>query len=346
MRLRPEQLAGRLQDAGSVSLAPVYLLSGDEPFQLEQASGAIRARAATEGYGEREVLHVDRGFDWQRLGAAADSLSLFASRRLVELRLPTGKPGDTGGKALKAWCENPPADTLLLIVAGKLEKAQQNTRWFKAIDAAGVVVQVWPLGPDRLPGWIRERMQLRDMQPTPEALAMLVDRVEGNLLAADQELEKLRLLTGGGAISAEQVAAAVSDSARFDVFSLVDTALAGEAERAVRILRGLQGEGVEPVLILWALGRELRALCGMSRELQAGKALGQVLGQYRVWDKRKGPVQAALRRYPLRRWQGLLWQADEIEKIIKGQAPGRVADELVQLTLKIAGRPLFRVSGR
>lgn len=345
MRLRPEQLL-EPREADTSPLAPVYLVSGDEPFQLEQVCHTLRSRARAEGYGDREVLHVDRGFDWQQLGSAADSLSLFATRRLLELRLPTGKPGDAGGKALKAWCAKPPPDTLLLIVAGKLEKAQQNTRWFKAIDAAGVVVQVWPLGPDRLPAWIRTRMQQRDMQPTPEALAMLVDRVEGNLLAADQELEKLRLLTGGGDISAAQVAAAVSDSARFDVFSLVDTALAGEVERAVRILRGLQAEGVEPILILWALGRELRSLCSMSRALQAGQAMGQVLGQFRVWDKRKGPVQAALRRYPLRRWQGLLWQADTIEKIIKGQAPGRVGDELLQLTLKIAGRPLFRAATR
>jgi DNA polymerase-3 subunit delta len=341
VRLRPDQIQSQLEQ----QLAPVFLISGDEPFQLEQVSHAIRERAEALGHRDREVMHVDRGFDWQQLSAAADTLSLFAEKRLLELRLPTGKPGEAGGKALIRYCDNPPADTVLLIVAGKLERAQQNTKWFKALEQVGVVVQVWPVEAARLPAWISQRMQLRDMQPTPEALAMLADRVEGNLLAADQELEKLRLLTGGGTVDAEQVAAAVSDSARFDVFSLVDTALLGETERAVRILYGLRSEGVEPVLVLWALAREIRSLTGMSRALQQGEAMGQVLGQYRVWDKRKRPVQAALKRYPLNRWQGLLWQVGEIERVIKGQAAGKPWDELLQLSLKIAGTPLFRAAG-
>jgi DNA polymerase-3 subunit delta len=309
---------------------------------LEQVSSAIRHKAQELGYTDREVMHVERGFDWQQLSASADSLSLFADKRLLELRIPTGKPGDAGSKALQRYCDHPPADTVLLIVAGKLEKAQQNTKWFKALEQNGVVVQVWPVEADKLPQWIKQRMQLRDMQPTPEALAMLAERVEGNLLAADQELEKLRLLSGGGTVDAEQVVAAVSDSARFDVFSLVDTALLGDAARAVRILYGLQAEGVEPVLVLWALGREIRSLSGMSRALQQGQAVSQVLTQYRVWDKRKRAVQAALQRYPLKRWQGLLWQVGEIERIIKGQVTGKPWDELLQLTLKVAGLPLFK----
>ena len=340
MRLRPEQIQAHL----GKSLAPVYLVSGEEPFQLEQISTAIRRKSLELGHTDREVMYVERGFDWQQLSASADALSLFADKRLLELRMPSGKPGDAGSKALQRYCANPPVDTVLLIVAGKLEKAQQNTKWFKALEQIGVVVQVWPVEADKLPQWINERMRLRDMQPTPEALAMLADRVEGNLLAADQELEKLRLLSGGGTVDAEQVAAAVSDSARFDVFSLVDTALLGHAARAVRILYGLQGEGVEPVLVLWALGREIRSLSSMSRALQQGQAIGQVLAQYRVWDKRKRSVQAALQRYPLKRWQGLLWQVGEIERVIKGQAMGKPWDELLQLTLKVAGAPLFKAA--
>ena len=338
MRLRPEQIQAHLGNG----LAPVYLVSGEEPFQLEQVSSAIRHKAQELGYTDREVMHVERGFDWQQLSASADALSLFADKRLLELRIPSGKPGDAGSKALQPYCDHPPADTVLLIVAGKLEKAQQNTKWFKALEQNGVVVQVWPVEADKLPQWIKQRMQLRDMQPTPEALAMLAERVEGNLLAADQELEKLRLLSGGGTVDAEQVVAAVSDSARFDVFSLVDTALLGDAARAVRILYGLQAEGVEPVLVLWALGREIRSLSGMSRALQQGQAMSQVLTQYRVWDKRKRAVQAALQRYPLKRWQGLLWQVGEIERVIKGQVTGKPWDELLQLTLKVAGLPLFK----
>ena len=338
MRLRPEQIQAHLGNG----LAPVYLVSGEEPFQLEQVSSAIRHKAQELGYTDREVMHVERGFDWQQLSASADALSLFADKRLLELRIPSGKPGDAGSKALQRYCDHPPADTVLLIVAGKLEKAQQNTKWFKALEQNGVVVQVWPVEADKLAQWIKQRMQLRDMQPTPEALAMLAERVEGNLLAADQELEKLRLLSGGGTVDAEQVVAAVSDSARFDVFSLVDTVLLGDAARAVRILYGLQAEGVEPVLVLWALGREIRSLSGMSRALQQGQAMSQVLTQYRVWDKRKRAVQAALQRYPLKRWQGLLWQVGEIERVIKGQVTGKPWDELLQLTLKVAGLPLFK----
>jgi DNA polymerase-3 subunit delta len=340
VRLRPEQIQTQL----GKDLAPVYLVSGEEPFQLEQVSTAIRCKALELGHTDREIMHVERGFDWQQLTTLADALSLFADKRLMELRMPSGKPGDAGSKALQRYCDNPPPDTVLLIVAGKLEKAQQNTKWFKALEQTGVVVQVWPVEADKLPTWIKQRMQLRDMQPNPEALAMLAERVEGNLLAADQELEKLRLLTGGGIIDVEQVAAAVADSARFDVFSLVDTALLGDAARAVRILYGLQGEGVEPVLVLWALGREIRSLTGMSGALQQGQAMGQVLAQYRVWDKRKRPVQAALQRYPLKRWQGLLWQVGEIERVIKGQATGKPWDELLQLTLKVAGAPLFKAA--
>jgi len=341
VRLRPEQLSGHL----ARQLLPVYLVSGDEPFQLEEASGAVRAAAKAAGHTSREVFWAESGFDWQRLAQAADSLSLFAERRLVELRLPSGKPGTEGSRTLAEWCANPPPDTVLLIIAGKLEKAQQNAKWFKAIDAAGAVIQVWPVEAAALPNWIEQRMRSRGMAPTPEAVALLADRVEGNLLAADQELEKLRLLTGGGPVDADQVAAAVSDSARYDVFGLVDTALAGDAARAARILHGLRAEGVAANLVLWALMRELRALAGMSRALAEGQPQAAVFKAHRIWDKRKGPVQAALRRYPARRWQGLLWQAGEIERIVKGQAPGSPWAELLQLTLKIAGRPLFRATG-
>ncbi len=323
---------------------PVYLLSGEEPFQIEQGSHAIRQHAITQGHTEREVMYVDRSFDWQQLAASASTMSLFAEKRLIELRMPGGKPGDAGRKALQAYCDNPPQDTVLLIISGKMEKAQQNTKWFRALEQTGVVIQVWPVEAARLPQWITQRMRIREMQPTPEALAMLADRLEGNLLAADQELEKLRLLTGGGKVDVAQVTAAVTDSARFDVFTLVDTALSGETARAVRILNGLRAEGVEPVLVLWALTREIRTLCSMSLAMQQGDSPAQILTKYRVWDKRKPPVQAALRRFPLKRWHGLLWQAGEVERVVKGQAAGKAWDELLQLTLKIAGTPLFRAA--
>ena len=341
MKLRANQLATHLAQP----LSPLYLVSGDEPFQMDEACNAIRAAALQQGYSDRQVMHVDKQFDWHSLAASADALSLFAEKRVIELRLPTAKPGDAGAKALVAYTENPPQDTLLLIVAGKLESAQTRSKWFKALEQSGVVIQIWPVEAKQLPQWIRQRMQLRGMQPTDEAVQLLADRVEGNLLAADQELEKLLLLTGGGAVDAEQVAAAVSDSARYDVFSLVDTALLGESARSVHILQGLRAEGLEPPIILWALARELRSLVNMAQAMQQGSSVEQVLAQYRVWDKRKAPVRAALQRHNSRRLQGLLWQCGDIDRMIKGLAAGKPWDELIQLTLKMAGTPLFRRTG-
>lgn len=342
MKLRAEQIPAHLQKG----LAPVYLVSGDEPFQLDQVVGAIRRAAQQQGHTDRQVLQADARFDWHSLGASAANLSLFAEKQLIELRLPTGKPGAEGSKALLAYLDNPPADTILLIISAKLDKQQQSSKWYRAIDRAGVTLAIWPIEIAQLPAWLKQRMALRDMQPDEAALQMLVDRVEGNLLAADQELEKLRLLSGGGAIDAEQVASAVADSARYDLFSLVDVALAGDLERAQRMLYGLRAEGVEPILVLWALSREIRALAGMAAALETGQQLAAVLQQYRVWDKRKAPLGAALRRHPrAAAWRSLLQHCRRIDLCLKGQAAGEAWEELLQLIAALAGSPLF-VSGR
>lgn len=338
MKLRVDQLANHLE----TNLAPVYLISGDEPFQVDEACQMVRRQCEQQGYSERELFHVDKGFDWQQLQAAAGALSLFAQQRVIEVRLPTGKPGTEGARSLVEYTEQLPQDTILLIVSAKLDASQTRSKWFKALEQAGVVVQIWPIEKPQLPRWIRQRMQIRGMQPTDGALTMLVDRIEGNLLAADQELEKLRLLFGEGNIDEHQVAAAVSDSARFDVFTLVDAALAGDAQRTCRVLYGLMGEGIEAVVVLWALAREIRTIHAMSAAMQDGQSVDYVMGQYRVWEKRKPQVRAALQRYPAKRWQGLLWQAGEIDKIIKGLSSGKAWDELLQLTMKMAGTVLFR----
>ena len=333
MKLYFDQLEKHLQSP----LAPVYLVSGDEPFQKDQASMAIRKHAVAQGFSEREVHHVDKNFDWDQLTASAGTLSLFAEKKLIDLRMSSGKFGDAGRKILVAYCEQPPEDTVLLISMGKMEKAQFNTKWFKTVDKVAAVLQVWPVEAAQMPGWINTRMQYRGMQPSAEAATLLADRLEGNLLAADQELEKLRLLCGEGEVDAEQVAAAVTDSARFDVFALVDAALSGDSHRIVRIFQGLRGEGVEPTLVLWALSREIRAMANMAWSLAQGTGLNQVLSQNRVWDKRKASVTAGLKRHTSRRWQGFLYQAAEVERVIKGRATGAIWDELVQLSLKVAG---------
>ena len=333
MKLRFEQLASHLRQG----LQPIYLLSGDEPQQLMEAADSIRARARELGFGEREVLHAEAGFDWNALTAASGTLSLFAEQRMLELRLPSGKPGKEGGAALSEYASNPPADTVLLIISGKIDGASQKSKWYKALDAAGVTLQVWPVEPAAMPGWVLQRMRSRGMQPSTEAAQLLAERVEGNLLAAAQEVEKLLLLYGERPIDVEEVEEGVADSARYDIFELVDTALPGNAVRTSRVIEGLRAEGVEPILVLWSLMREIRTLAQMAEELGQGGSIEGLMGQYRVWEKRKAPVRAGLKRHTLKRWLQLLRRAGRIDRMIKGIEPGNPWDELLQLTLLMAG---------
>lgn len=337
MKLNFPQLAGHLES----SLKPVYFISGDEPFQVDESVRMIREAAKSQGYTEREVYHVDRSFDWSELTHSVDSLSLFAERKVIELRIPTGKPGDKGSKALVAYTSQLPEDNLLLIVSGKLEASQTKSKWFKALDTAGATLAVWPLDIQQLPTWLKQRMQHRGLQPTEDALTILAEQVEGNLLAADQELEKLRMLYGEGSITAEQVLDAVADSARFDSFALVDVALQGDPVRVSRILHGLKSEGEDVLHILGALMYQLRMLEKMATAVANGQRLEQVFSQYRIWDKRKVVMSAGLNRHSLKRWQAFLLVAGRIERMCKGLATGKPWDELLQLTLRIAGVALF-----
>ena len=337
MKLNFTQLSSHLEK----TLQPVYFISGDEPFQIDESARLIREVAKSQGYTEREVYHVDRSFDWDQLTHSAGSMSLFAERKVIELRIPTGKPGDKGSKALVAYTSKLPEDNLLLIVSGKLDSNQTKSKWFKALDSAGATLAVWPLEIQQLPAWLKQRMQLRGLQATEDALTVLAEQVEGNLLAADQELEKLRMLYGEGSINAEQVVDAVSDSARFDAFALVDVALQGDAVRVSRILHGLKSEGEDVLHILGALMYQLRMLEKMASAVAKGQNLEQVFQQHRIWDKRKVVLNAGLKRHGLKRWQAFLLVAGRIERMCKGLATGKPWDELLQLTLRIAGVALF-----
>jgi DNA polymerase-3 subunit delta len=337
MKLDSKQLAKHLAQG----LAPIYLVCGDEPLQQMEVCDAIRAQARQQGVAEREVLHAERGFDWQQLLAAGNNLSLFAEQRLLELHIPNGKPGDAGSKALQAYADSPPDDTTLLIIMPKLEAAQQKSKWFKALDSLGIYIPVWPVEAKFLPGWIQQRMHSRGLQADDEAVTILVERTEGNLLAASQEIEKLLLLNGPGAVDGETVEQAVANSARFDVFGLVDAALDGQQARCIRMLHGLQGEGVEPILVLWALAREIRSLAEMAALIQQGQTAERVMGQYRIWPKRKPYIQKGLQRHNLKRWQTLLRRAARIDRLIKGQEAGNVWDELIELVILMAGGRVF-----
>jgi len=332
MKLTVQQLPEHLKR----NLLPIYFISGDEPYQKDVALQQIRGAALNQGYSESQVYHVDRKFDWQLLQQQACSMSLFAEKKIIELRLQSNKPGE-GTKQFTQYAQALPEDTILIIVSPKLEPAQQNAKWFKAIANVGAVIAVWPIERKQLPQWVQQQMQQRGLQPDAEALALFCDRIEGNLLAAVQELEKLLLLTGAGTITAADISELVSDSARYDVFHLVDTALAGNIDYAVKIFYGLKAEGMEPVLIAWAFAREIRQLVSMSALIEKGTSVQAVCDQYRVWPKRQAVVKSSLKRGNGAYWAVCLRQCAQLDQIIKGQKMGNRWHELLQLLLRVSG---------
>lgn len=330
MQINPEQL-GRHLERG---LAPVWLVSGDEALLVDECAAAIRARAQKDGFGERQRLTVEPGFDWDSLTASTQSLSLFAERRLIELRLPTGRPGD-GAQALVALAQDPPPDTLLLVIAGKLDKAQRESAWVRAIESAGTHVLIWPLDAGRFPAWLTQRLAARGLKPEAGVVDLLAWHLEGNLLAAAQEVDKLVMLCGSGEVRRADVEESLADSARFSVYQLVDAALGGDATGARRILMSLRAEGTEPILVLWALARELRTLTSLAQELARGKPENALLA--RVWQNRRALVGKALRRHRSSVWLGFVRHAAQLDRILKGRAPGDVWLELERLLLTVAG---------
>lgn len=327
----------KLPAALSRSIAPAYLVSGDEPLLVGEACDAIRAAARAAGFGERTLQVAERGFDWQALRASSANLSLFANKRILEIRLPTGRPGATGGAELARLAETGAGDTLLLVVTPRLDGGTRAPAWVKRLDRAGVHVEIWPVGSERLEPWIAARMRSRGLAPSREAVELLAGRVEGNLLAASQEIDKLLLLAGPGPLDADTVRQGVADSARYDVYQLGDAALGGDAPRALRILDGLRAEGVEPALVLWVIAKELRALATVACQVSAGRGMQQALGAASVWPKRRGLVQDALRRHDAPALCTLVASAWQAERIVKGQLAGRPWDRLAGLVAALSG---------
>ena len=320
-------------------LAPAWLIAGDEPLLTGEAADAVRARARKDGYTGREVFNADRWFEWPQLLASSQTLSLFAERRIIELRMGAPRPGKEGGEILARLAADPPPDTLLLVTSGKAERDTYSTAWFKAFEKHGVVVQSWPVEIGRLPQWITGRASRRGLSIEPEGAELLAERVEGNLLAAHQEIEKLALLSAGGAVTAEDVQAAVANSARYDVFQLGEAALAGDAARSLRILEGLRAEGAEPPLVLWALCRELRALAEARRDPAAAAGYG-----------RQAEKRAALLRRAVARTRGqplgpLFLAAGLVDREIKGVARGDPWSALTGLVAALAGAAMPSPAG-
>ena len=335
MQINADQLARQLERG----LAPLYLVSGDEPLQVEECSDAIRRRAETGGCSERSVFTVEPGFDWDGLRTATQSLSLFAERRLIELRLPTGRPGEIGAALLGELAGNVSDDIVLLVITGKLDKTQRASSWVQAIETVGTHVVIWPLDAQKLPAWLTQRFAARGLKPEAGVIELLAWHLEGNMLAAAQEVDKLAMLCGAGVangrVALADVEESLADSARFSVYQLVDAALAGEVVPARRILASLRAEGTEPILILWALARELRTLAQMGQELARGKAESSVLA--RAWAQRRTLVGKALRRHPAPVWLGFVRRSAQLDRILKGRETGDLWLELERLLLAVAG---------
>lgn len=342
MKIPLRQIDGALKGG----LAAAYLVTGAEPLLVDEALDKIRAAARTQGFDNRELHVVDRGFRWGELAASADNLSLFAARKIVELRLHTPRLGEEGGQTLRGLVERADPDRLLIVgLAEKLDAAAAKTAWVKAIEQHGVWVEIWPVDRAELPRWILERGRVYGVRLGADAAAVLAARVEGNLLAADQELRKLALAgLGSRELDEAAVLEAVANSARYDVFGLADAVAVGDARRAFQVLDGLRAEGVEPVLLSWALAREIGLLTRLKFAVEHGAALDPVLARERVIRRRQPTVKSALRRLEWRDLKRLLARAAEVDAAVKGAAAERPWEALTALVLASvrAGRTALR----
>ena len=302
-------------------LAPLYHLFGAEMLLIEEALDEIRRQARAQGYAERIRHTLEPGFDWDKVLADGRSMSLFSDKKIIELRMPTGKPGVGGDKALIDYVDAIAGnDTVLVLIGGAIDKRTRNTQWFKAVESAGVAVECPAIQGAQLPEWIGGRMRARGLRFDAEAAQRLSHFVEGNLLAAAQEINLLALLSPREKITTETVEHAIADHARFTVYAFVDACLAGSAHRCTRILQSLKRNQAEPVLILWALTRETRTLCHLSAGVAGGAATGELFRRHGVWSSRTNLVGSALRRLPLLQCQYLLRRLARADLMLKGRA--------------------------
>ncbi len=338
MKISGDNLASSL----ARGLSPIYLVSGDEPLLVNEAADAVRARARAEGYTERDLHVVERGFDWNALLADSRAMSLFAQRKIVEIRMTNPTPGEQGGSAIVELAQQGSPDNLVLVITGKLDGRTQNSKWVSAIDKQGVLVQVWPIDLARLPNWIRERLARHGLQAEPAAATLLAERVEGNLLAAHQEVEKLALLVPPGPLDTQTVLEAVADSARFDVLQLGEAAMRGQTARTLRILEGLRGEGVESVLALWAVNKDLQWLARVQYLMRNGQSADSAMNAIYVWRPRQAAMKQALSRLKPGAVRGLLLDASRVDRAIKGVLRTDPWVELEALVARFAGVRLAR----
>lgn len=349
MELTPERLVALPDDT---ALHPVYLIAGPEMLRVLEAADAVRRRARAQGIGEREIFDADgRDFDWAALEAAFNAPSLFSARRLLEVRLPTGKPGKDGAEAIAAFCANPPPDVVLLITAGEWSKAHHG-KWTDAIAKIGALAIAWAIKPHELAGWVESRLRAKGLRADRDAVRVLVERVEGNLLAAAQEIDKLALLADADTLDAEKMQSLVADAARYDVFRLTDAVLGGQGQQVSRMLAGLRAEGDVVAGLMPMVVKELLRTAALARAQARGANSGSSPGQalasemkaQGIWETRQAPFKRALQRHPNpARWDRFVAEASRIDRIAKGRADGDAWVALERLLLAIAEAKAVRL---
>ena len=344
MELRPEQLASQGADT---ALAPVYLIAGPETLRVLEAADAIRARARASGIGEREVFDADgRDFDWNQLDASINAPSLFSARRLVEVRLPSGKPGKDGAEVISQFCANPAPDVVLMITANEWSKAHQG-KWAEAVNRIGVLSVAWAIKPHELPDWIERRLRGKGLRADPAAVQRLAERVEGNLLAAAQEIDKLALLADGQPLDVERMESLVADAARYDVFRLVEATFSGQPPTVLRMLAGLRGEGEAVAALMPMVIRELLTGAGLARVQARGGNLAAEMKSRGIWESRQAPYKRALQRHPeSKRWERFVAEAGLVDRIAKGRADGDAWLALERLLVAVAEPRAVRLLAR
>ncbi len=334
MLVRAEDLPEHLQRG----VAPLYVIHGDEPLLAIEAGDAVRAAARKTGAAEREIFVVESGFRWDAFLGANANLGLFGDRKLVDLRIPTGKPGVEGGKALEAYAANPSPDNVTVITLPRLDRATQASAWFTALSDAGITVAVYPIERDALPAWIGTRMKRHRQRASRETLAFLADHCEGNLLAAAQEIEKLALLLPEGELAHEAVEQAIANVARYDVFQLSEAWLAGDATRMLRILRSLQAEGDAPVPAIWQLVEDVHAIASVHTMVRAGTPLSAAIRNARVWGKRQAALERAVGRVAPASVPALLLALAKLDALSKGLGQGDAWEALTDVALRVCRR--------
>lgn len=332
MKIKPEQLASKL----SQQPAPVYMVTGDETLLIEESCDLLRQHLNAVGFTERETLYTDTGFKWEYLLECANALSLFAEQKIIELRLGGSKPNKQASEILRQYLERPAEDNVLLIIANKLDANAKKSAWFKAIDQQGIIVEVWPVELQQLPGWINQRAHQIGLNLENDAVQLLCERIEGNLLAAKQELDKLNLLYAGQSISADMVMDSVSDSSRYDIYGLTEAAIQQQVSRCNKIIEVLRQEGTEATVALWAISREIRSLIAVQEGLQKGTPFDTICQRERVWGKRKNWLRSAAQRIHPDTLKQMLNRCSEADAQIKG-AIGDPWLTLTGITLQLAG---------